>query len=113
LFVTNTDDDVFMFYYAPWCGHCKKLHPVFEELATELKDVPHLVIASFDATNNDVEGITVTGFPTLAFYSKENKKEPTIYKGDRSKTDLLNFLKNQSTHYKNYLGGKEHVRDEL
>jgi len=39
-------------------------------MATELKDVPNLVIANFDATMNDVEGIDVKGFPTLVFYPK-------------------------------------------
>lgn len=47
--------DVLVKYYAPWCGHCKKLAPIWEELGTLYKDNKDLVIAKFDATTNEAD----------------------------------------------------------
>lgn len=70
-------------YYAPWCGHCKKLTPIFEQLAADLKDVPNLVIAKFDATENEVEGLEIKGYPTLKYYPAGKKSEAMDYDGER------------------------------
>lgn len=57
--VLNEHDDVLMEYYAPWCGHCKKLAPIWDQVATDLKDVPNLVLAKMDSTANEVDGVEV------------------------------------------------------
>jgi len=102
--VLNPEDDVLIEFYAPWCGHCKKLAPIWDQLAEELKDVPHLTIAKMDATANEVDGVDVKGYPTLKFYSKDNKKSPIDYDGDRDKADgIKEWLKNHSNAYKHHL----------
>ena len=51
--VMNSDADVFIKMYAPWCGHCKSMAPAWEEFAESMKDDDSVIIGDFDATAND------------------------------------------------------------
>jgi len=55
----------FVKFYAPWCGHCKQLEPVWAELATRLKGAAH--VAKVDATKERwlADQWDIEGFPTL------------------------------------------------
>ena len=44
----DSTKDVLVEYFAPWCGHCKSLAPIYEELATKLKNNSNIVIAAMD-----------------------------------------------------------------
>lgn len=95
-----------MKFYAPWCGHCKKIAPIWEELAKDLSAVKGLIIADFDATANEVDGVDIRGYPTLKFYPKGSKGAPVDYDGGREVEDFKNWLKEKSTHYKTFLENK-------
>ena len=51
--VVNNENDVFIKFYAPWCGHCKAMAEDWAKLADEYADDKSMVIAEFDATAND------------------------------------------------------------
>jgi protein disulfide-isomerase A3 len=53
--VLNNDDDVLIEFYAPWCGHCKNLVPIYDELGEKVKNEPKLRIAKIDATANEFD----------------------------------------------------------
>jgi len=89
--VMDPTKDVLVKFYAPWCGHCKKLAPIWDQLAAEYANVNDLLIAKFDATANEVEGLEVRGYPTLKFYSKENKAG-VDFNGERDLESLKNWL---------------------
>jgi len=105
--VLDPTKDVFVEFYAPWCGHCKNLAPIWEQLGEQVKDVAsNVVIAKIDATANDVDAkYGIRGFPTLKFFTAGNKETPLEYSGDRSLEDLLEFVKTSAT--------SSHSHDEL
>ena len=90
----------FIKFFAPWCGHCKRLAPTWDELAAKFTDVKNVKIAKIDCTSNDNKNKDlcndqgVNGFPTLNIY-KDGKKV-TEYSGSRKVEDLEAFVKKHS-----------------
>ncbi|CAG2063304.1 unnamed protein product, partial [Timema podura] len=77
--VTDNGKDTLIEFYAPWCGHCKKLAPIYDELGEKLKD-EDVAIVKMDANSNDVSGpYEVRGFPTLYWAPKDKKNSPVKY----------------------------------
>jgi len=95
--VLDSTKDVLIEYYAPWCGHCQHLAPIYESLATRLKENKNLVIAKMDATANEVESVMIEGFPTIKFYPSNNKGSPIDYEGERSESGFVEFIKEHAT----------------
>jgi copper chaperone CopZ/thiol-disulfide isomerase/thioredoxin len=61
-------------FYAPWCGHCKRLKPVWNQLGTHFKDSDSVLIGKFDCTDS-MEGAKklctahgVSSYPTLRWW---------------------------------------------
>ncbi|KAJ4427926.1 hypothetical protein ANN_23936 [Periplaneta americana] len=87
----NKDKDVLVEFYAPWCGHCKQLAPIYDQLGEKFKDSDTVIVAKMDATANELEHTKITSFPTLKLYAKGDNKV-IEYNGERTLEGLSKFL---------------------
>nr|CCC91663.1 putative protein disulfide isomerase [Trypanosoma congolense IL3000] len=90
----NPEKHVFVMFYAPWCGHCKRLKPKWEELARGMSSETSVVIARLDADKHNAiaKRLEVRGYPTLVLFAK-GKKEGVRYEGSRDVEALKEFIK--------------------
>lgn len=100
--VLNSDKDVLLEFYAPWCGHCKSLAPKYQELAESFSDVDSILIAKMDATENEIDhaNVNVEGFPTILFFPANDKANPVQYSGERDVAGFTAFLKSNARSFK-------------
>jgi len=94
--VLDTTKDVFVEFYAPWCGHCKSLAPKFDKLGEAFDDVNSVIIAKVDATENDTPA-DIKGFPTLFFYPANDKENPIQYDGERNEVAMEKWIRSHAT----------------
>lgn len=80
-------------FFAPWCGHCKNLAPIFEELGAKFAGDDKVSIAKVDADEHKDLGrrFGVQGFPTLKWFGGKSDK-PEDYNGGRDLDSLTSFI---------------------
>jgi len=95
--IVGKDKDVLIEFYAPWCGHCKRLTPDYEKTAQSLEGEDSVVIAKVDADEQKALGTRfgVTGYPTLKWFPRGNA-EGEAYNGGRSPKDFVEFVNEKS-----------------
>jgi len=95
--VKDSSKDVLVEFYAPWCGHCKRLAPDYEIVANAFAGEDSVVVAKIDcdAQKETCGAYDVSGYPTLKFFPKNNK-DGEKYEGARDVDAFVTYLNNKA-----------------
>ena len=90
----HSKDIWFVEFYAPWCGHCKKLEPEWNEVASKLKG--QVKVAKVDATQESelAEKFKIKGYPTIKIFQYgmgKTLKNTEDYQGQRDAPAIINY----------------------
>lgn len=90
----------FVKFFAPWCGHCKRMAPTYDELGRKFVGHDKVKIAKVDCTQEINRGLCsqqkVNGFPTVFLY--KGGEQISEYTGDRSLDDMVTFVTSHLGH---------------
>ncbi|PIN09134.1 Thioredoxin/protein disulfide isomerase [Handroanthus impetiginosus] len=81
-------------FFAPWCGHCKKLAPEWKKAANSLKGQVKFGHVDCDAEKSLMSRFNVQGFPTILVFGAD-KDSPFPYEGARSASAIESFALEQ------------------
>ncbi|XP_041361277.1 thioredoxin domain-containing protein 5-like [Gigantopelta aegis] len=83
---------VFVKFYQPWCIHCKRLSPTWDDLSNKFSSIEGVTIAEINCTqcSSLCSNHQVSGYPTLVLYRDGVKLGE--HRGQRSLENLYSFV---------------------
>ncbi len=83
----KSDKPVLVDFWAEWCGPCKALSPVLDEIATEMNGKANVVKVNVDQASDLAQKYGIRGIPTLIFFKNGEVKSTLV--GNQPKAEIV------------------------
>jgi protein disulfide-isomerase A6 len=83
-------------FYAPWCGHCRRLEPEWKKAAKQLRGEVKVGAINCDAEEELCHEYGVQGYPTILYFPFKNPDEPEKYSGGRTAPEMVKFARSKT-----------------
>ncbi|CAH1796208.1 unnamed protein product [Owenia fusiformis] len=111
--VVNGEDIILVEFFAPWCGHCKRLAPEYETAATALKkNDPPVALAKIDCVGDGKDKCQqygVSGYPTLKIFKNGEVSAP--YEGPRESAGIIGYMRKKAGPVTKVLNSVENAKN--